>query len=82
MKTTIEISEPLLERVRSLAARESSTLRALVEEGLRCVVERREQQKPPFRLRRVSFGGDGVSADFREDEPDRIRDAAYEGRGG
>ena len=38
MKTTIEISDPLLREARKLAEREGVTLRALVERGLRRVV--------------------------------------------
>ena len=40
MKTTIEISDPLLREARKLAEREGVTLRALVERGLRRVVDR------------------------------------------
>ena len=39
MKTTIEISDPLLEAARQVAGREKTTVRALVEEGLRQVIE-------------------------------------------
>ena len=38
MKTTVEISDPLLREARKLAEREGVTLRALVERGLRRVV--------------------------------------------
>ena len=38
MKTTIEISDPLLRRARRMAEREGVTLRALVERGLSRVV--------------------------------------------
>ena len=44
MKTTIEISPPLLNQARKLAARQGTTLRALVEEGLRKVVA--ENRRP------------------------------------
>ena len=49
MKTTIEISDPLLREARRLAEREGVTLRALVERGLRRVVT---ETKPgaPFKL--------------------------------
>ncbi|MBW2245376.1 MAG: DUF2191 domain-containing protein, partial [Deltaproteobacteria bacterium] len=39
MKTTIDIADSILEQARDLAARQGTTLRALVEEGLRGVVE-------------------------------------------
>jgi hypothetical protein len=35
MKTTIDISEPLLREARNIAARERTILRVLIEQGLR-----------------------------------------------
>jgi predicted nucleic acid-binding protein len=59
MKTTIEISVPLLNQARKLATRQGTTLRALVEEGLRKVVA--ENRRPDgFRLRQASFKGKGL----------------------
>jgi hypothetical protein len=80
MKTTIEISDPLLREARKLAEREGVTLRALVERGLRRVVT---ETKPgaPFKLRRASFKGEGFQADVRGASWGRLRDLAYEGRG-
>jgi hypothetical protein len=54
MKTSIEISHPLLRQARELAGREGVTLRALVERGLRRIAA---EARPgaPFRLRRASF---------------------------
>jgi hypothetical protein len=80
MKTTIEIADPLLREARKLAEREGVTLRALVERGLRRVVT---ETKPgaPFKLRRVSFKGEGLQADARGASWGRLRDLAYEGRG-
>ncbi len=80
MKTTIEISDPLLAEARALAAREGVTLRTLVERGLRRVVG---ETKPgaPFKLRRASFKGKGLAADLEGAPWDKLRDLAYEGRG-
>ncbi len=80
MKTTVEISDPLLREVRKLAAREGVTLRTLVERGLRRVVAE-TKNVPPFKLRRATFKGEGRQADFRETSWDRLRDLTYEGRG-
>lgn len=80
MKTTVEISDPLLRDVRDLAAREGVTLRVLVERGLHRVVAD-AKERPAFKLRRASFKGDGLQAEFRGASWERIRDAAYEHRG-
>jgi hypothetical protein len=81
MKTTIEVSDALLERARRLAAREHTTLRALVEEGLRKVLAEK-RQAAPFRLRRASFRGRGLQPSARDTGWEHVRDLAYEGRGG
>jgi hypothetical protein len=80
MKTTIEISDPLLRDARKLAEREGVTLRALVERGLRRVVA---ETKPaaPFKLRRASFKGRGLQTDLGDASWDKLRDLSYEGRG-
>lgn len=79
MKTTVEISDPLLARARKLAARRGTTVRALIEEGLRHVVA---QDRVPgrFKLRDASFGSGGLRPEAQGGW-DRIRDLAYEGRG-
>jgi hypothetical protein len=81
MKTTIEIADSLLDEARELAAGENTTLRALVEAGLRQVISERKCQ-PPFRLRDTSFCGNGLQPEFRDADWEQIRQAAYEDRGG
>lgn len=81
MKTTVEIPDSLAEEARQVAAREQTTLRALIEAGLRTVIRQRRRRKR-FRLRDASFGGRGLQPDFRDASWERIREAAYEGRGG
>jgi hypothetical protein len=80
MKTTVEISDVLLHEVRKVAAREGVTLRTLIERGLRHVVAERTDAKP-FRLRRASFKGEGLQAEFHDASWDKLRDAVYEDRG-
>jgi len=59
MKTTIEIANALLHAARQAARRDRTTLRALVEHGLRLALnERRKTQ--PFSLRDASVGGHGL----------------------
>jgi hypothetical protein len=80
MKTTIEISDPLLRDARKFAEREGVTLRALVERGLRHVVAE-TRSSAPFKLRRASFKGRGLQGEFADASWDKLRDLAYEGRG-
>jgi len=80
VKTTIEISDPLLREVRKLAAREGVTLRTLVERGLLRIVTERTIGAA-FKLRRASFKGKGLQAHLRGESWEKLRDLAYEGRG-
>ena len=80
MKTTIEISDSLLQEARRLAAREGVTLRALVERGLHRVVTDMAAHAP-FQLRKASFKGTGLQPEFRQAPWERLRDAAYDHRG-
>jgi Arc/MetJ family transcription regulator len=79
MKTTIDIAEPLLQRAKRVAREEGTTLRALVEQGLREVLKSRRQRA--FTLRRASFKGEGLQAPFRDAPWADVRDTIYEGRG-
>lgn len=81
MKTTIDISDPLFEEARSVARKEGTTLRSLVEEGLRHALEER-QKKRPFRLRDASVDGQGLQSHLRGRSWAEIRDLAYEDWGG
>ena len=46
---------------RKIAAREGTTLRALVEQGLRQVVAQKKKPQKRFKLRDASFGGAGCA---------------------
>ncbi|MGE0798658.1 MAG: hypothetical protein AB7G13_05755 [Lautropia sp.] len=75
MKTTVDISDSLLEEAKRAAARRGVTLRALLESGLRKVIA--EAPAAPFRLRDASVPGKGLQGRWRTAEWERIRDAAY-----
>ena len=81
MKTTVQIPDALFEEVRSLAHREQTTMKALIQEGLRRIVSERKQTKR-FRLRKATFKGHGLHPDLKEASWDQIREKSYEGRGG
>ena len=81
MKTTIEISDPLLIQARKLASQQGTTLRALIEQGLRAVVAEKPKMID-FRLRRASFKGAGLQAEAQGATWDRLREMAYEDHGG
>jgi hypothetical protein len=80
MKTTVEISDALAREAKAVARRERTTLRALIEAGLRQALRERRRASA-FRLRDASFGGRGIRPEFAGDF-EAVRAAAYEGRGG
>jgi len=80
MKTTVEIPDSLLNEVRNLAIQEHTTVKVLVEEGLRRVTAERKRGKR-FKLRNASFRGNGLQPHMAGASWQQIRDAAYEGRG-
>lgn len=80
MKTTIEIGDDLLARAKLVGAEQATTLRDLVEAGLRRELEARTGAAD-YKLSDASFDGNGLASDFADAGWERIRDAAYSGRG-
>ncbi|MBX7245029.1 MAG: type II toxin-antitoxin system VapB family antitoxin [Candidatus Sumerlaeaceae bacterium] len=80
MKTTVHIPDALFNEARRVAQNEGTTLKALVEEGLRETIARRGR-RGTFRLRDASFKGQGLHPEFEGASWDKIRDAAYEKHG-
>lgn len=80
MKTTVEISKALLKLAKAVATREETTLRALIEEGLRLALARR-QNGAPFVLTDASVPGQGLQPGITDGDWTAVRDAIYSGRG-
>jgi hypothetical protein len=83
MKTTIEIADPLLKEAKKAAAREGTTLRALVERGLRHVVTEKKKRRRTFKM--PTFDGGGLNPEFRKadgtEDWEKIYEEIYRGRG-
>jgi hypothetical protein len=82
MKTTIELPDDLLERGKAVARRENSTLKALIEEGLRLALRERTRSRKraaPFVVQ--AFQGDGPAPEFAGAGWEKIRDEIYRDRG-
>ena len=59
MKTTIDIPEALFAEVRKLASREGTTMKAVIQEGIRRILSERKRGSR-FHLRKTTFKGDGL----------------------
>jgi hypothetical protein len=81
MKTTIEISDSLLDEAKKLALKEGTTVRAFVEQGLRRIVAERKS-RGLFRLRKAAFKGNGLQPGVEDATWERVRELVYQGRGG
>ena len=82
MKTTIEIQSELLRKAKETARREGTTLRALVEEGLRSAMASRAKPRRRKKFRMVTFKGDGLQPGIDFSNWEQIRSIIYEGHGG
>ena len=68
MKTTIDLSDALFDAVKAMAQSQQTTMKALVEDGLRRVLlDAKNAKRPAFKLqdRRVG-GGDMLMTDARQ----------------
>lgn len=81
MKTTIDLSDELAKQAKAYAARKHTTLRAVIEQGIRQVL-RNDRPAWEFKLRDASVGGNGLHKEYRDADWATTRDAAYKGRGG
>ena len=81
MKTTIDLSDDLAKKAKAYAARKRTTLRAVIEQGIRQVL-RNDRSASKFKLRDASVGGNGLRDEYRDADWAKIREAAYAERGG
>lgn len=81
MKTTIDIADQLLLEAKRAAIQSNTTLRELVERGLRQVLKGERARVAPFKLERASFKGGGLQAQAEGRDWATLRNMAYEGRG-
>lgn len=80
MKTTIELPEALFAKAKRHARAQKTTLKALIEQGLRLVLAEK-RDAPRFKLRDASVDGKGLNPEFRDAKWDLLRDMIYKGEG-
>jgi hypothetical protein len=80
MKTTIELPEALFDKAKRHARTHKTTLKALIEQGLRQVLATKADAAP-FTLRDASVSGKGLNPEYREAGWEQVRDAIYPGQG-
>lgn len=80
MKTTIQIPDGIFREARKVAHEERTTLKALVEQGLRRILAERKG-RGAFRLRKATFKGQGLQPSAAAASWEQLRSMSYEGRG-
>lgn len=81
MKTTVQISDVLLADVHKIAAKRKTTFKALVDEGLRHIVESEQNEKTQLKLKDFSYGDPNAPWPLEGKSWEEIRTIIYEGRG-
>jgi hypothetical protein len=82
MKTTVDISDPLFRQAKAAVEAGSGTMRELIEDGLRFVLQkRRTAALAKFRLGRLPTQGGGLRPEFSHATWPQILDESYRGRG-
>lgn len=77
MKTTVNLPDELVREAQELARQQRTTLRELIETGLRAVVRQRTTDST-FVLEDASVDGQGLQPAFRGASWDQIRNAIYD----
>lgn len=81
MKTTVDISDALLETAKRRAVQRGTTLRALIEEGLRGALDPGTPAEQ-FQLKNATVSGWGLRPEVGEGSWERMSERIHEGRGG
>lgn len=76
MKTTIDLPDELFQEVQRIAREEGVSMKSLMEEGLRAVLER-HRSASRFQLADASVGGSGLQPGFQGASWEELRAAAY-----
>lgn len=81
VKTTVNLPRGLMEEARIVAREGRTTLRGLVEAGLRRELRLRANASAPFKLRDGSFRGEGVQPGIDLSDWDQMLSLIYGDRG-
>ncbi len=76
MRTSLDIPEPLLKRAKRLARERSTTLRQLLLDGLRSVIER-GTETASYQMQDCSFGAGGLVEGLSWSDTERIDELVY-----
>ena len=76
MKTSIDISDYLFRRAKAVAQKNGTSVKALIEEGLRHILSANEKKKD-LKPKLLTFGGDGLTDQFQDYSWEQVRAEIY-----
>ena len=74
MRTTINLPDDLLARLKRLAAESGTTVTALIHDALREALARRRRPRPAAALRLTTYGGTGLQPGVDLDDSATLHD--------
>lgn len=77
MKTTVEIADALFAEARAEAERRGTSMRSLIEEGLRRVLDQADGDAASWELPDLSYGSGGIRSEYLAGGHDAFLEAAY-----
>jgi hypothetical protein len=77
----LKLPKVLLKGARRHARKEKTTLRALMEQGLRNVLNEKKSKREKWKWKPVTFRGDGLTEQFKNAPWEKIRDELYKMHG-
>jgi hypothetical protein len=80
MRTSVDIPDPLFRRAKQLARARGTTLRQLLLDGLRAIVER-TPTTGSYRMKDCSFGEGGLVEGLSWTDSERLDELVYGDRG-
>jgi hypothetical protein len=76
MRTTVDINDALLKRIKVLLAKRQTSMRSLIEEGLQRILDD-DRSEGKFELEDQSIDGDGLAPGISSLAWDEIRPLIY-----
>jgi hypothetical protein len=75
VKTTIDLNDALFQETKRAAAKRGTTMRAMIEQGLRWVLD--QEAPKPFVWKPVPFKGEGLQPGQREGDWAQVQELMY-----
>ena len=76
MRTSVDIPDPLLRRAKKVARDRGTTLKQLLIDGLRSILDS-QGRAAPYRMKDCSFGSGGLAKGLAWSDAERLSELVY-----